>query len=217
MAIPSDAQIEAAVPTNGTPPSRALVQALLKEIRDELGLPDPLTANIIPRRDTLANLLALSGNPGEVMVPSDAPGIVVQHAPNQGGTQFIGTRVEFVNIYPTLTLAHTSGTPLVIVTPISFIPRLFHFSCSGDGSGFSNGVAKVEANVMSGVVGQYIFPGLSYFAPATGIAGVNGANEVGEISGVEFLTNPPRMVTNWGMGEGAAAGGTFAASFMLVG
>lgn len=42
MAIPSDEQIEAAVPTNGTPPSRALVQALLKEIRDELGAEFPL-------------------------------------------------------------------------------------------------------------------------------------------------------------------------------
>lgn len=45
MAIPTDLEIESAVPTDGTPPSRALVQALLKAIRDELGgsFPLPLT------------------------------------------------------------------------------------------------------------------------------------------------------------------------------
>jgi len=45
MAIPTDLEIEAAVPTDGTPPNRANTQAVLKSIRDELGgdFPLPLT------------------------------------------------------------------------------------------------------------------------------------------------------------------------------
>lgn len=87
MAIPTDLEIEAAVPTNGTPPSRALVQALLKEIRDELGLPDPLYANVVHRTGTEAALLALELPVGEIAVATDTNKVIAGFS---SGPQAIG-------------------------------------------------------------------------------------------------------------------------------
>lgn len=38
-----------------------------------------IVANLAHRRDTLANLLALSGEPGEITIPTDAPGLVIHN------------------------------------------------------------------------------------------------------------------------------------------
>lgn len=40
-------------------------------------IPDPLYANIIPRQDTLANLLAIASGDGEIAVATDTPALVV--------------------------------------------------------------------------------------------------------------------------------------------
>jgi len=129
-------------------------------------LPDPLVANIIPRYDTLANLLALTGNLGELMVPSNAPGIVVQLPAGQGGTQLLGMRSDVRGISGNATAAGNTLT-----TALPFKPRFIVLSFTSNiGAYYGFHPVSIDATGdASAGVGVAIFPQYSggYFAPAS--------------------------------------------------
>lgn len=151
-----------------TQPIKTIGNGFSVEIPPGGGLPDPLEANVIPRRDTLANLLALSGNEGEIMVPTDAAGLVVQLAAALGGTQLLGTpRVGFAS---ESTVANTTPEVWDVYLNTAFTPKFIALVASSDGQGYAWSMGAV-------IAGQLLGGGFTNFPQQPGgIAARNGFN-----------------------------------------
>jgi hypothetical protein len=128
-------------------------------------------ANIVPRTNTLAALLAISGSLGEVMTPTDAKGVVVQNAASVGGTQRLKP-LEVKHrgwIVPVLTTAE-----VIYTADVGFKPKLLYVlaGAGGAGTGYSAGffVQSEDREVAAAGVGGLIttiIPGAPYYGPTS--------------------------------------------------
>lgn len=72
-----------------------------------------IVANLAHRRDTLANLLALSGEPGEITIPTDAPGLVIHNGVAGEAVHFRGALSNNTLGAESLAMGELSGTSAV--------------------------------------------------------------------------------------------------------
>lgn len=111
-------------------------------------IPDPLYANIIPRQDTLANLLAIASGDGEIAVATDTPAIVV--LANPAALDF--GRIPVSALTPTFPAADEGQGALTLLRAQSVRMSSFN-SYEGTGITFStlpNAIGGIGSIVFSG-------------------------------------------------------------------